>query len=126
MPVAALKSLYQRYVGEPVAAVFAADPYVAEDASDLVDLDIEALPVVLDAAGPPGAFDEHHDTDELRIDGVERLRPLDHRVIAEIVPMRRSSCMNSLSALSVTAVWTDAAAVNGPGCGRMLNIELAP
>ncbi len=26
-----------RYVGEPVAAVFAADPYVAEDAADLVD-----------------------------------------------------------------------------------------
>jgi len=25
-----------RYVGEPVAAVFAADPYVAEDAADLV------------------------------------------------------------------------------------------
>ena len=26
-----------RYVGEPVAAVFAADPYVAEDAADLID-----------------------------------------------------------------------------------------
>ena len=52
-----------RYVGEPVAAVFAADPYVAEDAADLVNLDIEPLPVVLDAAGPPGPFDEHHDTE---------------------------------------------------------------
>ena len=28
-----------RYVGEPVAAVFAADPYVAEDAADLVAMD---------------------------------------------------------------------------------------
>ena len=39
-----------RYVGEPVAAVFAADPYLAEDAADLVELDIEPLPVILDAA----------------------------------------------------------------------------
>ncbi|HZP69934.1 MAG TPA: xanthine dehydrogenase family protein molybdopterin-binding subunit [Pseudolabrys sp.] len=54
---------YVRYVGEPVAAVFAADPYVAEDAADLVDIDIEPLPVILDAAGPPGPFDEHRNTE---------------------------------------------------------------
>jgi carbon-monoxide dehydrogenase large subunit/6-hydroxypseudooxynicotine dehydrogenase subunit gamma len=30
-----------RYVGEPVAAVFASDPYVAEDAADLVAIEIE-------------------------------------------------------------------------------------
>ena len=30
-----------RYVGEPVAVVFASDAYVAEDAADLVELDIE-------------------------------------------------------------------------------------
>jgi CO/xanthine dehydrogenase Mo-binding subunit len=59
----ALAQRYVRYVGEPVAAVFAADPYVAEDAADLVDLNIEPLPVVLDAVGPPGPFDEHHDTE---------------------------------------------------------------
>jgi CO/xanthine dehydrogenase Mo-binding subunit len=34
-----------RYVGEPVAVVFAADPYVAEDAADLVALDIAPLPL---------------------------------------------------------------------------------
>ena len=56
----ALAQRYVRYVGEPVAAVFAADPYLAEDAADLVELDIEPLPVVLDAAGPPGPFDERH------------------------------------------------------------------
>ena len=33
-----------RYVGEPVAAVFATDPYLAEDAADLVDVEIEELP----------------------------------------------------------------------------------
>ena len=36
-----------RYVGEPVAAVFAADPYVAEDAAELVELDIEPLRATL-------------------------------------------------------------------------------
>jgi CO/xanthine dehydrogenase Mo-binding subunit len=51
-----------RYVGEPVAAVFARDAYLAEDAADAVDLDIEPLPVVLDAADKPGPFDNGHDT----------------------------------------------------------------
>lgn len=45
-----------RYVGEPVAAVFARDAYIAEDAADLVTLDIEAGVAVTDAALPPGAF----------------------------------------------------------------------
>ncbi len=38
-----------RYVGEPVAAVVAEDAYLAEDAAELVELDYEDLPVVLDA-----------------------------------------------------------------------------
>ncbi len=46
-----------RYVGEPVAVVFAADPYVAEDAADLVALDIEPLRPIMDAATQPGAYD---------------------------------------------------------------------
>jgi carbon-monoxide dehydrogenase large subunit len=45
-----------RYVGEPVAAVFAADPYVAEDAADLIEIRIDELPVLLDASAAPGAF----------------------------------------------------------------------
>jgi CO/xanthine dehydrogenase Mo-binding subunit len=52
-----------RYVGEPVAVVFAADPYLAEDAADLVALDIEPLPAVLDAAAAPGPFDDAHSTE---------------------------------------------------------------
>ena len=59
----ALAQTYVRYVGEPVAAVFAADPYLAEDAADLVELDIEMLPVTLDAAGPAAAFDEERETE---------------------------------------------------------------
>ena len=39
-----------RYQGEPVAAVVATSPYLAEDAAALVDIDYEPLPVVTDAA----------------------------------------------------------------------------
>lgn len=38
-----------RYFGEPVAAVVAEDPYTAEDAAELVEVEYEPLPVVLDA-----------------------------------------------------------------------------
>src|SRR6266566_1778048 len=38
-----------RYVGDPVAAVFAADAYTAEDAADLVTAEIDELPPLLDA-----------------------------------------------------------------------------
>ncbi len=47
---------FVRYVGEPVAAVFARDAYVAEDAADLVTVEIEPLPVILDAAAETGEF----------------------------------------------------------------------
>jgi aerobic carbon-monoxide dehydrogenase large subunit len=52
-----------RYVGDPVAAVFATDAYVAEDAADLVALDIEEAPAVLDPTGAVGTFDERHATE---------------------------------------------------------------
>ena len=52
-----------RYVGEPVAAVFAADPYIAEDAADLVTVEVEALPALMEADAPPGAFDAGHSTE---------------------------------------------------------------
>src|SRR3984957_1298223 len=54
---------YVRYVGEPVAAVFADDPYLAEDAADLVTLDIEELPAVLHADEPPGEFEPGRSTE---------------------------------------------------------------
>ncbi len=43
-----------RYVGEPVAAVVADDPYLAEDGADLVTIDYAELPLASDArtAGP--------------------------------------------------------------------------
>jgi len=52
-----------RYVGEPIAAVFATDPYLAEDAADLVAVEVEELPVLLAADAPTGAFDQNHSTE---------------------------------------------------------------
>ena len=45
-----------RYVGEPVAVVFADDPYLAEDAADLVFADIDEAPPRLDPTAAPGEF----------------------------------------------------------------------
>ena len=47
---------YVRYVGEPVAVVFAEDPYTAEDAADLVFLDIDEAEPSLNASDDPVAF----------------------------------------------------------------------
>lgn len=52
-----------RYVGEPVAAVFAEDCYLAEDAAELVTVEIEPLEPVIDADAPPAAFDDGHTTE---------------------------------------------------------------
>src|SRR2546427_669451 len=52
-----------RYVGGPVAAVFADDPYVAEDAADLVTLEIEDLPILLAADAEPGEFSAGRNTE---------------------------------------------------------------
>jgi CO/xanthine dehydrogenase Mo-binding subunit len=52
-----------RYVGDPVAAVFASDPYLAEDAADLVEVAVEELPVVLDAAAATGKFADGRSTE---------------------------------------------------------------
>jgi carbon-monoxide dehydrogenase large subunit/6-hydroxypseudooxynicotine dehydrogenase subunit gamma len=52
-----------RYVGEPVAAIFATDAYVAEDAADLVEVTVEELPVILDASDEPGEFEDGRSTE---------------------------------------------------------------
>jgi aerobic carbon-monoxide dehydrogenase large subunit len=52
-----------RYVGEPVAVVFAENPYLAEDAADLVIVEIDELPVLLDATAPPHEFLPGHSTE---------------------------------------------------------------
>ena len=45
-----------RYAGEPVAAVFATDDYLAEDAADLVNVDVDELDAVIDASLPASEF----------------------------------------------------------------------
>ena len=45
-----------RYVGEPVAAVFAGTPYVAEDAAERVEVDYRPLPATVAADGEEGEF----------------------------------------------------------------------
>jgi carbon-monoxide dehydrogenase large subunit len=52
-----------RYVGEPVAAIFAHDPYTAEDAADLVSMEIEELPILLAAEAEPGEFSAGRNTE---------------------------------------------------------------
>ena len=48
---------YVRFAGEPLAAIFATDPYVAEDAADLINIEIGELDAVIDAAAQPSEFD---------------------------------------------------------------------
>lgn len=52
-----------RYVGDPVAAVFAEDAYIAEDAAELVELDLEPLPVLVHADDPPQDFKDGQTTE---------------------------------------------------------------
>jgi aerobic carbon-monoxide dehydrogenase large subunit len=57
-PYPALASDVVRYTGEAVAVVLAEDPYTAEDARELIDIEYDPLPVVVDqekavAAGAP-------------------------------------------------------------------------
>ena len=58
-----LASGFVRYVGEPVAAVFASDPYLAEDAAELVVLDVEELPVILRADAEISEFEPGRSTE---------------------------------------------------------------
>src|SRR6185437_5222850 len=46
-----------RYVGEPVAVVFAADAYIAEDAAEAVGIDIEPLRATLLSTGQPVIYE---------------------------------------------------------------------
>jgi aerobic carbon-monoxide dehydrogenase large subunit len=56
-----------RYVGEPVAVVFAENPYLAEDAADLVSVEVRELPPVLDAQAAPVEFEPGRSTEPLVI-----------------------------------------------------------
>ena len=52
-----------RYVGEPVALVFAEDAYTAEDAADLVTINIVSVRATLTSTEQPGLFDGERTTE---------------------------------------------------------------
>jgi len=52
-----------RYVGEPVAAIFAENAYVAEDAAELIELAIEPLAPTMHATEAPGSFAQNLTTE---------------------------------------------------------------
>src|SRR5262245_5520742 len=52
-----------RYVGEPIAVIFAEDAYIAEDAADLVEIAIEPLSPSISAAEQPAVFDRELTTE---------------------------------------------------------------
>lgn len=74
-----------RYVGEPVAAVFADDPYRAEDAADEVEVEIDPLDPVLDPTAAPGDFGHGLDTEAMvfteQVGDIEAALAAAHRVI---------------------------------------------
>jgi carbon-monoxide dehydrogenase large subunit len=72
-----------RFVGEPIAAVFAATAAEAEDLADRVEVEIAELPAVVDArdALSPGAPNVHdnadHDTPNVVVEGATRTADFD-------------------------------------------------
>ena len=62
-PITALARDKVRYVGEPVVAVVAESRYLAEDAIELINIEFEPLPVVIDPeqAAKPSAPLLHED-----------------------------------------------------------------
>ncbi len=49
---------FVRYAGEPIVAVFAEDPYIAEDAAELIEVEIEELTPLIDVDGEPKEFSQ--------------------------------------------------------------------
>jgi carbon-monoxide dehydrogenase large subunit len=92
-PVLAIERV--RYVGEPVAAVLATDPYIAEDAADLVAIEIDELPVLLDADAEPVEFSPGHSTEAAIVrqgyGDVDAAMARAHKVIALDVAVGRHS-----------------------------------
>jgi carbon-monoxide dehydrogenase large subunit len=58
------------YVGEPIAVVLADDPYVAEDAAELVRVDVDELPAVLDPIAAEAAAPIHPELGSNLIDRI--------------------------------------------------------
>jgi CO/xanthine dehydrogenase Mo-binding subunit len=82
-----------RYVGDPVAAVFAEDAYTAEDAAELVVVHVDPLPVLINAADPPQDFKDGYTTEaalvEQRYGDIENSFANAHKVVEMEVKIGR-------------------------------------
>lgn len=79
-----------RYVGEPIAVVIAEDPYLAEDAAELVTYEVEELPALLDpaAAGAGPALHESVPDNVADVARIRNGRPVDE-IFAEAAVVER-------------------------------------
>src|SRR5215469_6008816 len=84
-----------RYVGEPLAAVFATDPYLAEDAAELISVEADLLEPILDASVAPGSFAPGLSTEALVLragyDDVDQAFAAAHGVVALDLTIGRHS-----------------------------------
>jgi 2-furoyl-CoA dehydrogenase large subunit len=118
-----------RFAGEPVAVVVATDRYVAEDAAELVDVDYEPLPAVVDAgaalAGEAPRLHEGADgnvaTDRTFHFGPVRqhFEHADHLVVGEYEFPRYSS--TPMECYAVVADWQEDA--DGPAITAWANFH---
>ncbi len=109
----ALASDKVRHVGEPVAFVVATSRYAAEDALDLIEVDYEPLPAVVDleeaAAGRPAVVHEDIGTN-VAAHSVQRVGDYEAaRARADLVLARRfvvdRGCASPLETRGVVASW---------------------
>ena len=112
-----------RYVGEPIAFVVAESAAIAEDALDLIGVDIEALPVVMDrAASESGAtllFEEHATNCALTLTAI---RGDAESAIAAAPYVRRER----FSTHRHTALPMETRGLLGMGCGHAAAASLGP
>ena len=97
-----------RYVGEPVAVVFADTTWAAEDAAEQVALDIDDRPPLLEANVPPCTFSPGHSTEPAVVrksygDVDTAIATADHRLELELSIGRHSAVpMETRGALART------------------------
>lgn len=118
-PQPALATERVRFVGEPIAIVVAVDRYVAEDAADLVDLELEPLPALPNVdvalAAPALLFDDLPANTVYRTtrrwgDVASAFAAADHVVTGRVTTGRVSAA--PLEARGCIAEWD-------PGTGRL-------
>ena len=102
-----------RFVGEAVAFVVADDRYIAEDAADLIEVEYEPLPAVVDlatalAAGGPRVHADVPDNRAARfrqaVGDAEAAMARAHRVLRERLTIERS-CGSPMETRGVAAEW---------------------